>query len=388
MLLPCILLITFFTTYVFICRMMAYDTDVSAHTVYANEFLDGAIKNSYPGYYLIFGFLSRVCGMPQIYAAASAVGLFSVMTGIAVYVISGCVLGWNGSERIRCLIVLFMLYFGPLYLGGDSYYLGPGSFNSWHNPTNSGVKFLALICFYLFMYVFHMEEHQTVSVFGKQLGRKQLNGILMILVVCSLVFKPSFFQVFAPFLAVVFVLDFLTRRRPFKEYFLDALIYVPGVLVILYQIFAELTPEQSGGGIFISFAMGWGFHTDNIFRAIMANAIFPLFVCVFCEKNLFKNKALLYSMLFYVVSLGEALLLVESGPRMYHGNFLWGMELGIGIGFMGAILCFVQYCQSIKENATLKQRAVCYVGNGLLAAHFILGVWYILSCIIMELEYF
>lgn len=315
-------------------------------------------------------------------------GMFSVFTGIAAYVISGCVLGWDKPERVRCLIVLFISFFGPLYLGGENYYLGQGSFNAWHNPTNSGVKFFALVCFFLFVYAYQMKDGDTVSVLGIQLKRIHLYILLVVLTCCSQVFKPSFFQVFAPTLAAIYGLDFLMKKRSFKSCVMDALLFIPAVALILYQMFAEIGGGESGGGMFISFARGWSYHSDNIFRSIMANAVFPLFVCLFCGRNILKNKMLFCSMMFYAVGVGEALFLCESGPCISHGNFLWGNDLGIGVGYLGAIFCFVQYIWDTRENANTAQKAVRYAGNGLLALQFFLGVWYVLRCIILELEYF
>lgn len=387
--LPLVLLSAFVCAYM-LAYLMAQKswTDIAVHMEIANAFLDGVEKNANPGFYLVFGFLTRVCGIPQTHGAGCAMGLYAVMTGLAVYVIAGYVLGWKTPERTRCLIVLFMSFFGPLYLGGESYYLGPGSFNAWHNPTNGGVKFFALVCFFLFVYLYQMQEKDVLCIRGKQIKRVCLYGVLVLLTCCSLVFKPSFFQVFAPTLAVIYGMDFLLRRRSFKSCLLDALMFLPAVALILYQMFAEIGGEESGGGMFISFGRGWSYHTDSIFRSVMTNALFLLFVCIFCEKNIFKNKMLLYSMIFYGIGVGEGLFLCESGPRISHGNLLWGNEIGIGVGYLGAVLSFVQYLRRTKEAPTAGQKAIRYAGNILLAAQLLLGIWYVLRCIVLKLEYF
>ena len=387
--LPAALLCVFAVSYLLAYAMTQKSwTDLAVHMEIANAFLDGTERNANPGFYLVFGFLTRVCGIPQTHGAACAMGMFFVMTAAAVYVITGCVLGRNTPERTKCLIVLFISFFGPLYLGGESYYLGAGSFNAWHNPTNSGVKFFALVCFFLFVYVYQMKDTDVAFVCGRQLKRVHLYAVLVAVTCCSLIFKPSFFQVFAPCLAAVYGLDFLMKKRSFKSCLTDALMFLPAIALILYQMFAEIGGEESGGGMFIAFARGWSYHTDNIFRAIMANAIFLLFVCIFCEKHLFKNKLLLYSVMFYVIGVGEGLFLCESGPRISHGNLLWGNEIGIGVGYLGAVLCFVQYVNIAKDNPTKGQKAVRYAGNALMAAQFLLGVWYVLRCIVMQVEYF
>jgi len=381
-----VLLLSFAISYLFAYKMTFYNwTDIAIHMNMADAFLDGIESNAYPGFYLVYGFLTRICDMPQAHGAACAMGIFSVLTGVSIYVISGCFIGRKDTQVTRILIVLFMSFFGPLYFGGSSYYVGQGSFNTWHNPTNSGVKFFALACFYLFLYVYQMGKDDKVSVLGKTLGRTHLYLILVFGVCCSLIFKPSFFQVFAPTLVAIYGLDFLRKRKSFGSCVKDAMLFLPAVILILYQMFSVFGSENSGGGMYIYFARGWSFHSDNIFRSIMTNAVFPLFVGVFCVKNFLDNSLFFHSLIFYVVGIAEGLFLCESGSRVSHGNFLWGNNLGIGIIFFSSILVFTKYIR-IKENK--KTNLVLITGLGLLFAHFCFGLNYILKCCLIGIEYF
>lgn len=382
-----VLCLSFVVSYLFAYKMTQNAwTDLGIHVSVAENHLDGVETSSYPGFYLVYGFFTRVCGMPQAHGAACAMGIFSLLTGLAVYMISGYLLGPDGTVGMKSLIVLFMNFFGPLYLGGGKYYLGQGSFNTWHNPTNSSVKFLALLCFFLFVYIYDMNTDERVVILGRKLNRLHLYGILVLLTCISLIFKPSFFQVFAPTLVAIYGLDFLMKKRSFKSCVFDALLFLPAVALILYQMFAEVGGEDAGGGMYIYFARGWSFHTDNIFRSIMTQAIFPLFVCLFCEKNIKKNKVLLYALIFYVVGMMEGLFLVESGVRASHGNFLWGYSLSIGIVYLACTCTFIKYIQS-GVNSKVSKIITC-VGVTLLSAQFLLGVNYIMKCIMIPLEYF
>lgn len=160
-----ILSASFLVSYLFAYKMMGSPwTDLGIHVSNANGFFDGTVSNAYPGFYLAYGLFSRILGFADVHAAATAMGFFSVLTGIAVYSISGYLLEKDTPKTTRCWIVLFMNFFGPLYLGGGTYYIGQGSFNTWHNPTNSSVKFVALICFFLFVYAYQMKSDDTVVV--------------------------------------------------------------------------------------------------------------------------------------------------------------------------------------------------------------------------------
>lgn len=381
-----VLLSAFCTSYVFGCKMMQVQGDLFVHSMWANEFLNGTYQCSNPGYYLTFGFFSRILGMPDVYAAASSMGLFSVLTGIVIYILSGYYSGWEDLGIGRALLVLFMSFFGPLNLGGNHYYVGQGSFNTWHNPTNSSVKFLALICFYLFVYIYDMNNNDYIVVGERKFTRTQMYLLLVTLVCCSLIFKPSFFQVFAPTLVIIYGIDFLTGKRSFGSCIKDAVFFIPALAIILYQMYANFGSNDSVGGIEICFAKGWSFHSDNIFRSIMTFAIFPIFVCLTCWKTASENKMLYFAVIFYLVGIAEGLFLVESGPRIGDGNFMWGNNLAIGIIYFAAVSVFVKH---IKVNLQRKPTIIiASFGFGILSMHFLRGVVYIIRCISVPIQYY
>lgn len=381
-----VLFSAFSTSYVFGLKMMQVEGDLFVHSMLANAYLNGTFQSSYPGYYLTFGFFSRILGLPDIHAAASSMGLFSVLTGIVVYILSGCYLGREDFGTERVLLVLFMSFFGPLNLGGNHYYVGQGSFNTWHNPTNSSVKFLALICFYLFVYIYEINNNDHVAVGGRKFTRTQLYLLLVAFTCCSLVFKPSFFQVFAPTLVIIYGVDFLTGKRTFGSCIKDAVLFLPALAIILYQMYVNFLSSDSSGGIAICFAQGWSFHSDNIFRSIMTFAIFPIFVCLACWKTASENRMLYFAIIFYLVGIAEGLFLVESGPRIGDGNFLWGKNLAIGIIYFAAVSVFIKH---IKVNLQRKSTIITAVlGFGLLSMHFLRGVVYIVRCISASVQYY
>lgn len=224
---------------------------------------------------------------------------------------------------------------------------------------------------------------------NKTLKRVHLYAILVLLLCFSLLFKPSFFQVFAPTLTAIYGIDFLLKKRTFKSCLLDAAMFLPAAAVVLYQMFSEFGGDgSSGGGMYIYFARGWSFHTDSIFRSIMTFAIFLLFVSVFCVEKIYNNKVLYCSLMFYLVGVAEGLFLCQSGSKVSHGNFLWGNNLGIGIGFLGAICCFYNYCCKNRCNKSIQHRLIKYSGYFILLMHLTLGIWYILRALYIGLEYF
>lgn len=360
--------------------------DVALHIRFGNEMWEGTRRIAYPGWYVVHKVLSLCCFSDRIAAALTNV-FFSMLCSIMVFGLSDF-LG-KVSLNKKCAIVLFMHFFGPLYFSqfGERYYLGQGTFNTWHSPTNTCVKFAALFVFVAFTKYFHMKETDQWILNEKiQLTKKQLWKILFFVTFISLLLKPSFFQVFAPMLAVVFIMDFICERRSLKEYITDAAIFVPSACLIVYQLFESLLSTTAAGlggeGIEIAFLAVWKLYSDHIGLSILSVILFPVFVGVFCEKKLTDNKLLLYAYIFHTIAILEFAVLAECGARRDDANFMWGMNLSIGILFFSAVLTFERYLRENIARQSIAYKTKKYVGYVLLFAHFAGGAWYYLRLLL------
>lgn len=359
-------------------------TDTHIHMNDAVEIVEGRAATSYPGWYIVFGLLYRLFHIPANYSAAIACAFFAVLTGSAIYFVLSRELGQN--IFVNSFIVLFMVFYGPLHFKafGDNYYLGQSSFNTWHNPTNPSVKFLAIIIFYFYIHYFHAEPRTSLDYFGGQLTKKKATILLSVFVFISLLCKPSFFQVFAPTLVIMYLLDFLAfKQKTVKDSLMEATLLIPSGLFFLCQFFYNfLAPGNSSGGIVLSFFDSWRCYTNNVLLSILAIITYPIYICLFCEKKLLKNKQLLYAIIFYFISLAEYGLLAETGERLAHGNFGWGYSLAIGIVFLSSIITFVRYIRSRAEEKAWIYYAKIVGGCSLLLVHFCRGVWYYLQLLL------
>lgn len=356
--------------------------DVSRHIVFSNEIWAGIRTESYPGWYVVQGLAARLLGIPDNYAAALTDVFFSVLCGLTVFGL--CDFLGEVSLNKKCVIVLFMHFFGPLYFPqfGKRYYLGQGTFNTWHSPTNTCVKFAALFVFVAFTQYFHMKKTDQWILSDKvRLTKKQLGIVLLFATFVSLLLKPSFFQAFAPMLAIAFVIDFICERRSLKEYVMDAVIFVPSGLFIVYQAIGSLlTPAAvaDGGGLEIVFLEVWKMYSDHILLSILSVILFPVFVGIFCEKKLADNKLLLYAYVFHVIAILEFAFLAESGSRKPDANFMWGLNISIGILFFSAVLTFERYLRETTDKQSIAYKGRKYAGYALLSTHLAGGVCYYL----------
>ena len=352
-------------------------TDLSVHIQLANQFLAGEAQITYPGWHLIYGLLHAI-GLSEVNAGAAATSFYSVLAILSVYVvISSLRPAMTALEKSGILI--FFSFFGPLrFQALDGHYLiGQSSFNIWHNPTNTAVKFMAILLFFAFVSRLQMEKTAKIQVFGKQFSRQWLDGFIAVGLVISVLLKPSFFQVFCPSVFLMCLIELWNDRKNFKNRFLDCvhlgLLFLPALLLVLYQ---STTVFGGESGVEIAFLNVWKAYSSNVLLSILTTAIFPLFIGAFCTDGFEKNKLFWYAFLFYVVSVAEAAFLAETGAHCSDGNFFWGISLAVGIVFLAALLTFTRYLHDHWNEQKILIRLKAGVGYLILTMHFCFGLWY------------
>ena len=120
------------------------------------------------------------------------------------------------------------------------------------------------------------------------------------------------------------------------------------------------------------------FDTAHPLISILQAAAFPLFVVgISGWKQLSGDKKLLFSLIFYVVTLLEFVLLIElTEPES--GNFEWALQLAL---FAFFAVSAVRFYQRMDKRPWMK-----YVGNGLLFYHIISGIYYYIYLMLSPLQ--
>lgn len=372
-----VLLLSYFIGY-----KLAFQTsssDLYSHIGYAEKMFAGNYKTATPVFYYMWGLFNKLLGVQRELSGAYAYTVFSGINFIAIYFIIKLFLKDKITECQRCIIVMFMTFFGPLYVPSfsESYYLGQSSFNVWHNPTNTAVKFAFVLAFFLFIYSFDMDEKERIDVWKISMGKKTFyNLIIGLITFVSTFIKPSFFQVFAPTIAIVYIIDLIVKRKNIIYYIKNGLVFLPSVAVIFYQTFILFLSENNiRGGLVVDFLEVWGYYSPNVLISILITITFPIFVIILFRRTILNDFKYVIAIVFYIVSALEAAVLAETAGT-YSGNLMWGMSLGIGAIFLYSIFKFVDYC--IENNSDNKKavRFSIFIGYVLLSLHFLWGVWY------------
>lgn len=347
-------------------------TDISIHMSLADAVFHSEYAVSYPGWFFTCGMLSQVFRLPLNIAAALTSSFYNVLCFAVIYLFLRKEL--SDSKLLHHAIVLFMAFYGPLYLNIRDIYNSSALFNTWHNPTNTSVKFLTVLCFALVFYSADMQKESKTDILGKSFTKRKIDCFLSVAVLASLLFKPSFFQVLAPTLCVIYFVQLCRGKKSFSDCFKDCLIYVPALLLVIYQMF-----DNFGGadeGIQIAFLRVWRVYSSNIPISFLSMSAFPLFVTLFCVKDWKEEKIFHYAIVFFLVAVSEFAVLAETGERWADGNFGWGKNLANGILFLNAIITFVKFIRGNCDNQSVAVKIKSWAGCGLILAHFSWGMWY------------
>ena len=214
-------------------------------------------------------------------------------------------------------------------------YIGVGSPNPWHSPTQMIVLVFMFLCVPYTAYCYaEFQRRLPQEGRGVSLPRKQA-ALLSALLVLSLAAKPTFMQTFLPAACLYFLGQWIRHPRNSRYFGQMILAVLPAVLLMVLQYlyyFGVIVPSQGNMILDAAWVKVW-----PRLRAVLLVEAFPLYVLALCLfkglwKNLWKDPLMALTLLMNAVGVLEYLILGEDGRRASDGNFGWGM--------MGAALMF------------------------------------------------
>lgn len=367
-------------------------SDFATHSSWATGELSDPLYNkfySYPVWHLAVRAVNRLLPVGREYAGAlvtaCCLGILAAILYRFLWRELKEQLSWLGTAFLTIGLLILTALYMPWF--NKEVYLGQSSPTIWHNPTNMAVKPAALLAFLYFLKLYPGGESMSVSrgrmpgdIHRRDSEKKRTEWLDFTVFAGILLFscfvKPSFMQGFLP-AAVLFLLMELirTKGKSFWISFKLGLAFLPSCLYFLVQfffVFGEGTERGIGLAPFAVIRLD----TAHPLISMLQAAAFPLFVlCILGGKQLWKDKPLLFSLIFYVVSLLEFILLIEVNEPA-SGNFEWGLQLAMFTFFVMTAVRFYQ-----KRD---KKRWVSAAGNGLLFYHIASGVYYYLYLLVLS----
>lgn len=326
----------------------ALSYDYTQHTLFALQMTaEGQTDLSHFLYQLMV--ISVAPLLPNIvYAAWFVVMFFSVLTVPIVYrMIQQAYPAHGRFAVITPLLTVGLLIAGPILLidpGEGNTYFSYVWINVYHNPTILVLKPLALLVFL----------RVAPALISPPSISPQAWLTTTALVVLCLLAKPNYLMSLVP--ALVLVVGWrLWRRQPVNVPLLGLGIILPTVAILGVQYL--LTFGTSEDGIAIApFAMLRGHEWTEVpvlALALVLSMLFPLAVLAGYWQDARRDSVLGLCWLAFAAGLAQMYLLVETGSRAAHGNFLWGGQTTLFVLFVYSAVFYMRHWQPEKRRYNL-----------------------------------
>lgn len=303
-------------------------SDISIHATWASE---GSFTNpktffyhgAHPLWHVLVALVLRT-GLPLVVSAALVTALCKAAEVWLLIALAARFVGGRGLVATLCGLAasLVSAVWTPVF--NPNVYLGAGSPNPWHSPT----QLIAMV----FMLLIVPYTADRVDGFQRRLPQEGARAnvpwreiwVLAALLFVSLFAKPTFLQAFMPAACLYFGVMWLQKPKntPFFLRMLAAA--APAILLMVLQYmfyFGIIVPSQGN----MILAVSWG-KAGEVAVSVLLTRLFPLFVLLTCvDRDTFQTPLMRLTLLMDAVAILEMLLLSENGRRASDGNFGWAM---------------------------------------------------------------
>lgn len=355
---------------IFTFIMLFVPTDMHDHITEVQKINVG--KADYPMHFLFFGLINLLSGFTSelklLYGATILILSFSVFLK---YNITKQIFGElsidRGKAKLWSVGLLFFFALPDFYnvFVIEQFYLGRIPANVWHNSTTIMLFPFALLLFWK-QYKVLRENHVLV--------------VKDVLVLCALVLlniyiKPSFLMVYVPVVFAMLLIKWkvIGSGKVMKLSLPLFLAIGGGVLAYLFIYQSESSLViQSESSVVLSVpfeAFGKWLPDWYVPIAIGMSFVLPIFTIAF-YREILKYKPFQWAGVFCVVGLIISAFVIESGPRSWHGNFLWQNIICCYMLMLSTLAFMLPKFYDEKEQTIqlkiLKVLAYCHVIAGVL----------------------
>lgn len=237
--------------------------------------------------------------------------------------------------QVRLLISLVVNLSQAVWIPrGGYWYLGTVNGTIYHNTTYIMLAPFAMLAMLTFPRVW-AGLHTNLE------GRAWLSFTLWLTLATS--FKASFVFAFAPVLLILLAVDLVqTRGRNLRREILVGCSVLPSIVLCLIQSAVLFGGE--GEGLQLVFLMdpaclasqeiSWGLFSEASRRGLLRSFVFVGTVALLLGRTAWGSFRYRFSFCTFAMAMAQALLIVEKGQRMGHGNLWWGPFICYWIFFL------------------------------------------------------
>jgi len=327
----------------FLCTELFYRQSINYNGGYSSDLIDHirfALDGNETNYSIllpVFKLLYHINGT-TFYIAM----LLSAMVCGTVYLtfrLINCFMPWLSDFLVQVLAFAVNLV-APFYIPAlnSHRYLGLFSGTLWHNPTYIAMKLFAVAVLVVFFRIYLKKEKANIVAW-----------ILLHVFLCVVtIIKPNFVVAFAPAVAILALIDLIRKEIKWGKVIALACSFVPAALVLLFQ-YNVIFNNNDGAGIGFAFGYVIGHYADRPLAAIVQSIVFPVMVLAANIKSIQKDKAYLLSWVMWGIALLQYLCLIETGARMLHGNWGWGLHFATFLLFVASLNRLIQNLLELQQ---------------------------------------
>lgn len=204
--------------------------------------------------------------------------------------------------------------------------------NIVHNSTYQGMKPFMLLTFLFTIKIIDDYRYDGIKVKDWLL----IAGSLFM----ATLMKPNFTVGFAVTLLCFLIVDFFKdpKKRFLRCVALGTTVF-PSFFIVLYQQNMSLNTESQ-----VAFGFFKAFYATNNYpiTGLLVSLAFPLLCLIFNYKDLKEDRYYSFAWINFLVNFLIAAFLYETGIRLTHGNFMWGLSASLGILYVVSIVKYIE----------------------------------------------
>ncbi|MFC7356873.1 hypothetical protein ACFQO1_04170 [Jejudonia soesokkakensis] len=358
-------------------------TDIQAHVEFVKKINDDTV--AYPPNFLFYYLINLFSGFSSKsnFLYPVSVGLLSLSCTAKYYISKKIIiqltrLAFEQSKSLVFILISIGLFFcfaipDPASLFFlKKMYLGKIVPTVWHNSTTILVFPFAILLFWK-----QLEVFKTNTVL-----KTKTVLFLNLLVVINILIKPSFIFCYLPVTFVFILLNF--KKKRLRWLFIRCLPLMTAALLILLQYYLIYALnigsfKQEKSGVMLS----WPFEVYTFWIpwwlipiSFLLSLALPIATLV-CYREVLKYKPFLYATALMITGLFISAFILESGPRMSHGNFTWQNIVCCFLLFLATVAFLTP--KFLRISPWSKKTKFLFI---LFVLHSISGVLYLLKILI------
>ena len=344
-----------------------YTSDLGLHLMEASQ-----VDMIYSATSLLIGPAYRLCGY---WGVAVLLGLCQVAAVLA-FSWGLRFLAGNCPPGARLLLSLAVYLAQAVWIPrGGYWYRGTITTTIYHNTTYIMMAPWALLAALAF--------YRAWQGMHSRLDARAWLAYTVLLAITT-AFKANYVFAFAPALLLLLIADLVrTRGKNLVREILMGCSVLPSIAVCLIQANTLFTEEESGLRLIWTVELDpsllwWGIWNEPAVLGLLRSLVFVAAVGLLLGRLAWQSFRYRFSLLLFCIAMAEALLLVEGGDRLYHGNLWWGPFICYGVFLLESVAAWlrgcVAWCGGQRGGRLGLRLAVC---GAALAWHIISGACFL-----------